>query len=64
VKEQHLDRYAAGLAALVFDNRGFGSGGDAGPRGEIDPVQQVRDYRHAITFARILPGLDRGRVGA
>ncbi len=68
VKEQHLDRYAAvfagaGLAALVFDNRNFGASG-GGPRGEIDPVQQVRDYRHAVTFARTLPELDRGRVGA
>lgn len=68
VKEQYLDRYAeafaaAGLAALVFDNRNFGgSGGE--PRGEIDPVQQVRDYRHAITYARTLPELDRERIGA
>ena len=67
VKEQYLDRYAAafaaaGLAALVFDNRCFGASGGT-PRGEVDPVQQVRDYRHAITFARTLPELDRGRVG-
>ncbi len=68
VKEQYLDRYAevfaaAGLAALVFDNRNFGAS-DGLPRQEIDPVQQVRDYRHAITYARTLPELDRNRVGA
>jgi fermentation-respiration switch protein FrsA (DUF1100 family) len=68
VKEQYLDRYAevfaaAGLAALVFDNRNLGAS-DGEPRGEIDPVQQVRDYRHAITYARTLPELDRERVGA
>ncbi|MBL6079691.1 alpha/beta hydrolase [Belnapia sp. T18] len=68
VKEQYLDRYAevlaaAGLAVLVFDNRNFGAS-DGEPRGEIDPVQQVRDYRHAITYARTMPELDRGRVGA
>ena len=68
VKEQYLDRYAevfaaTGLAVLVFDNRNFGAS-DGEPRGEIDPVQQVRDYRHAITYARTLPELDRSRVGA
>ncbi|WP_043342235.1 alpha/beta hydrolase [Belnapia moabensis] len=68
VKEQYLDRYAevfaaAGLAALVFDNRGFGASGGE-PRQETDPFQQVRDYRHAITYARTLPELDENRVGA
>ncbi len=68
VKEQYLDRYAevfaaAGLAALVFDNRNFGASSGE-PRQEIDPVRQVRDYRHAITFARTVPELDRDRVGA
>ena len=54
VKEMYLDRYAevfaaAGLAALVFDNRNFGAS-DGEPRDEIDPWQQVRDYRHALTW--------------
>ena len=54
VKEQHLDTFAevfagAGFGVLVFDNRNFGAS-DGEPRQEIDPVQQVRDYRHAITF--------------
>ena len=39
-----------GLNALVFDNRNFGAS-DGEPRQEIDPGQQVRDYRHAITYA-------------
>ena len=68
VKEQYLDRCAevfaaAGLAVLVFDNRGFGASGGE-PRQETDPFQQVRDYRHAITYARTLPELDENRVGA
>ena len=55
VKEMYLDRYAevfaaAGLNALVFDNRNFGAS-DGQPRQEIDPWAQIRDYRHAITFA-------------
>jgi fermentation-respiration switch protein FrsA (DUF1100 family) len=67
VREMYLDEYAtafaeAGLNALVFDNRNFGAS-DGEPRQEIDPVQQVRDYRHAITYAVGLPEVDRGRVG-
>lgn len=67
VKEMYLDRYAeafsaAGLNALVFDNRNFGAS-DGEPRQEIDPIQQVRDYRHAITYAQSLPEVDRSRVG-
>src|SRR6266849_5518752 len=46
VKEMYLDHFAevfaaAGLAALVYDNRSFGASGGE-PRQEIDPVQQVR----------------------
>lgn len=68
VKEQYLDRFAdafagAGLAALVWDNRNFGAS-DGSPRQEIDPVAQVRDYRHAITFAETLPEVDAARIGA
>ena len=66
VKEMYLDDFAgvfsdAGLAALVFDNRGFGSS-DGEPRLEIDPWQQVRDYRDAISYARTRPELDGARV--
>src|SRR5215469_634375 len=67
VKEMYLDRYAevfsaAGLAALVFDNRNFGAS-DGMPRQEIDPWQQVRDYRHAITWLRRQPQIDPHRIG-
>jgi len=67
VKEMYLDRYAeafsaAGLGVLVFDNRNFGAS-DGEPRQEIYPWVQVRDYRHAITFARTLPEVDRDRIG-
>src|SRR5207247_998694 len=59
VKEMYLDRYAeafaaGGLGALVFDNRNFGAS-DGQPRQHIDPWEQVRDYRDAITFAETLP---------
>jgi len=67
VKEMYLDRFAevfadAGLAALVFDNRSFGAS-DGEPRQEIDPWIQVRDYRHAITYASMRPELDAERIG-
>lgn len=67
VKEMYLDAYAeafaeAGLGALVFDNRNFGAS-DGEPRQEIDPWAQVRDYRHAITYACTLAEVDRGRIG-
>ncbi len=66
VKEMYLDAYAevfaaAGLNALVFDNRNFGAS-DGEPRQEIDPWAQVRDYRHAITCAGTLSESD-DRIG-
>jgi hypothetical protein len=67
VKEMYLDSFAevfsaAGLGALVFDNRNFGASGGE-PRQEIDPWAQVRDYRHAITYATTLPEVDPARIG-
>ncbi len=67
VKEMYLDAFAevfaqAGLAALVFDNRNFGAS-DGEPRYEIDPWEQIRDYRHAISYMQTLPGIDRERIG-
>jgi uncharacterized protein len=67
VKEMYLDRFAeafadAGLASVVYDNRNFGAG-DGEPRQEIDPWEQVRDYRNAITYATTLPEVDSERIG-
>jgi fermentation-respiration switch protein FrsA (DUF1100 family) len=67
VKEMYLDSFAevfaaAGVNALVYDNRNFGAS-DGEPRQEIDPWAQVRDYRHAITYASALPEVDAGRIG-
>src|SRR5215831_6656917 len=67
VKEMYLDRFAevfaaAGLGALVYDNRNFGAS-DGEPRQELDPAQQVRDYRDAITFAETLSETDQDRIG-
>jgi fermentation-respiration switch protein FrsA (DUF1100 family) len=67
VKEMYLDKFAeafvdAGFGALVFDNRNFGAS-DGERRQEIDPWEQVRDYRHAITYATTLKGVDPDRIG-
>jgi uncharacterized protein len=67
VKEMYLDAFAevfaaAGLGALVYDHRNFGAS-DGEPRQEIDPWAQVRDYRHAITYARTREEVDRDRIG-
>lgn len=66
-KEMYLDDFAdvfcaAGLACLVYDNRNLGES-DGEPRGEIDPWQQVRDYRDAITWGSALDGVDASRIG-
>jgi uncharacterized protein len=67
VKEMFLDSFAeafaaGGLGALVFDNRNVGVS-DGRPRQEIDPWAQVRDYRHAITWAQSRPEVDADRIG-
>jgi fermentation-respiration switch protein FrsA (DUF1100 family) len=70
IKEMHLDEYAevfsaAGVACVVYDNRGFGASGTAPgrPRQEIDPWEQIRDYQHAITYAQTRPDVDANRIG-
>lgn len=67
VKEQYLAQFAevfaqAGLAALVFDYRNFGTS-DGEPRQDIDPWAQIRDYRNAISYARTRKELDANRIG-
>jgi uncharacterized protein len=56
----------AGLAALVYDHRGWGRSDAAPgmPRNETDPWQQIRDYQHAITYVQDRQEVDPDRVGA
>jgi cephalosporin-C deacetylase-like acetyl esterase len=51
---------AAGIAALVFDYRGFGD--STGEQDLFEPSRQLEDWRAAIAFARSLPDIDAGRV--
>lgn len=68
VKEMHLDKFAEqfashGMAALVFDYRGLGE--SEGPiRNEVNPLEQIEDYRHAVTFISTLDGIEKDRIGA
>src|ERR1051325_3038759 len=50
----------AGMAALVFDHRGFGD--SEGEPDLFEPRRQADDWRAAIDFARSLPGIDPERV--
>jgi uncharacterized protein len=55
------ERFAAeGIAALVFDHRGFGD--SSGKRDLFHPKRQLEDWRAAIAFARSLPGVDADRT--
>jgi fermentation-respiration switch protein FrsA (DUF1100 family) len=66
-KEHGLERFAlafaaAGFVVLVHDHRNFGtSGGDL--RGDIDPWQQIADWRRAISFLESQPEVDPTRIG-
>ncbi len=57
----HEALLAAGFAVLVFDYRGFGdSEGDAT---YLDPMDQVADWRNAITYLQTRPEIDPDRIG-
>jgi len=53
---------AAGVAALVFDYRGFGTS-DGEPRQHVDPWAQIEDYKNAISWAETRRDLDPKRIG-
>jgi fermentation-respiration switch protein FrsA (DUF1100 family) len=67
VIDMDLERYAevftaGGFACLAYDHRNWGRSGGS-PRGETDPWRQVADLREAISYARMLPGIDPDRIG-
>ena len=51
----------AGVAALVFDYRGFGASGGAA-RQLVDPWRQLEDWRAALAFARGIDAVDGSRA--
>lgn len=66
-KEMYLDDFGGyfadgGFDVLVYDNRSLGD--SDGPRpAELDPWQQISDYRDAITWISGQEGIDSGRIG-
>src|SRR5712671_8011700 len=67
VKEMYLEPFArrfaaAGIAALVFDYRGFGSSGGE-PRQRVFPHDQMEDYRNALTWLSLQSEIDADRLG-
>lgn len=52
----------AGFAVLLHDHRGFGeSGGE--PRHDVNPWQQISDWRRAISYLQDRPEVDENRIG-
>ena len=70
LKEFDLDAFAEyfvsklPIAALVYDNRGFGDSDqkDGEPRLEIVPYLQISDYSDAITYVSQRPEVDPDRI--
>jgi hypothetical protein len=53
---------AAGFVVLLHDHRTYGDS-DGEPRCDIDPWQQIEDWRRAISFLEARPEVDERRVG-
>src|SRR5699024_3356803 len=67
LKEMYTDDIAKqfaknGYVVFLFDNRNFGES-DGQPRQEINPWQQIEDYRHVITYATTYDFVDEERIG-
>jgi len=65
--EHGLFRFAAAFAAagfivLIHDHRNFGTS-DGALRGDIDPWQQIADWRRAISYLETRPEVDPARIG-
>ncbi|SHH30423.1 alpha/beta hydrolase [Streptomyces sp. 3214.6] len=67
VRESRLlpfaERFAeAGFVVLLHDHRTFGAS-DGEPRQDIDPWQQITDWRRAVTYLESRPEVDATRIG-
>ena len=67
VKEHRLEAYATafadrGFIVLVHDHRNFGAS-DGTPRNDIDPWQQVADWRRAISFLESQDCVNSQKIG-
>jgi fermentation-respiration switch protein FrsA (DUF1100 family) len=67
VKEHGLEPFARafaedGFVVLVHDHRTFGAS-DGEPRQDVDPWQQIADWRRAISYLESRPEVDADRIG-
>jgi fermentation-respiration switch protein FrsA (DUF1100 family) len=67
VKEHGLEPFAtafaeAGFVVLLHDHRTFGASGGE-PRQEVDPGQQIEDWRRAVSFLEAQAEVDPDRIG-
>jgi fermentation-respiration switch protein FrsA (DUF1100 family) len=61
--QAYAERFAeAGFLVTVHDHRNFGLS-EGTPRGDIDPWQQIADWRRVISFLESLPDVDGTRIG-
>ncbi|MGX1471491.1 UNVERIFIED_CONTAM: fermentation-respiration switch protein FrsA (DUF1100 family) [Streptomyces canus] len=67
VKEHGLEQFAEafaedGFVVLLHDHRTFGAS-EGFPRQDVDPWQQIADWRRAISFLESRPEVDPDRIG-
>jgi uncharacterized protein len=67
VKEQGIEPFAkafaeAGFVVLLHDHRGFGAS-DGEIRHDVDPWQQIADWRYAISYLESLTEVDASCIG-
>jgi cephalosporin-C deacetylase-like acetyl esterase len=67
VKEHRVEMFAEafagdGLVVLLHDHRNFGAS-DGEPRQDVDPWQQIADWRRAISYLQSRPEVDEQRIG-
>jgi len=67
LKEHGIEGFAgafaeAGFVVLVHDHRNFGAS-DGAERGDIDPWQQIAEWRRAISFLESQPEVDAAHIG-
>jgi len=67
LKEQLLDPIARGIAergfvVLLHDHRDLGTSTGT-PRGDVNPWQQIADWRRVISYLESLDDVDSDRIG-
>lgn len=62
LREKFMKISRAGYVTLVIDYRSFGES-EGEPRGQLFPLNQVEDFRNAISYLQTRPEVDPNRIG-